>query len=358
MNDVLLTVSGEIDPEIHGKIARRERPEADFIAMARQFNADLVDYRAARQKTGWSGRLLEAVFGSNFILAWSCFKERKNYRVILTDGEQVGLPLAFFLKYLAPRSKVRHLMFVHILSVWKKAILLDLFRLWTHIDLFFVYATWQKSYIQERWAQAAQKVVFTPFMVDANFFSPDQVVGDLPVELASLKKPVICSVGLEFRDYPTLIEAVRDLDVTLVIAAASPWSKRGDTTRGHDIPGNVIVRRFSQYDLRGLYALSEFVVMPLYDVHFQAGVTAILEALAMAKPVICSRTLGQTDVLVQGETGIYVPPEDPAALRTAIVYLLAHPKEALDMGRKCRDQVNDAFSLERYTTRLNQYIRQ
>jgi hypothetical protein len=38
--------------------------------------------------------------------------------------------------------------------------------------------------------------------------------------------------------------------------------------------------------------------VPLLDVPFQAGVTTILEAMAMEKTVICSRTLGQTDVHV------------------------------------------------------------
>jgi glycosyltransferase involved in cell wall biosynthesis len=130
--------------------------------------------------------------------------------------------------------------------------------------------------------------------------------------------PVICAVGLEFRDYPTLIEAVRDLPVTVIIAAASPWSKRSDTTANQAIPENVIVQRFSQYKLRDVYAASRFMVMPLYDVPFQAGVTAILEAMAMEKAVICSRTSGQTDIVIESESGkstlrlVIVPPIEDA----------------------------------------------
>ncbi len=132
-------------------------------------------------------------------------------------------------------------------------------------------------------------------------------------------------MGLEFRDYPTLIEAVRDLDIQVVIAAASPWSKRADTTQGQQIPSNVVVRRFSQFELRDLYAACQTMVMPLYEVNFQAGVTAILEAMAMGLPVICSQTPGQTDVIVAGETGVYVTPGDPAALKNAILELLKQP---------------------------------
>ena len=99
------------------------------------------------------------------------------------------------------------------------------------------------------------------------------------------------------------MEAARGLDVQFVIAAGSPWSKRADSTADQDIPDNVLVRRFTQFELRDLYARSAFMAMPLYNVNFQAGVTALLEAMAMGKAVVCSSTPGQTDVVVEGETG-------------------------------------------------------
>jgi glycosyltransferase involved in cell wall biosynthesis len=152
------------------------------------------------------------------------------------------------------------------------------------------------------------------------------------------------------------MQAVDGLDVEVVIAAASLWSKRADTTTGHDIPSNVTVRRFSQYDLRQLYADSLFVVMPLYEVNFQAGVTAILEAMAMQRAVICSRTLGQTDVIIEAETGLYVPPCDPQALRAAIEHLLDHTAEAEQLGRSGRQRIEQEMSLERYVARLKAFI--
>ncbi|MCP4426601.1 MAG: glycosyltransferase family 4 protein, partial [Chloroflexi bacterium] len=157
------------------------------------------------------------------MLAWVCFKLRKRYRVIFTDGEQVGLPLAFFLKFASFGQRPRHLMIVHILSVGKKIVLLDWLKLHSHIDIFFPYSTWQKRFIEERWNVPPERVVFTPFMVDADFFAPEQAgqAGDF-LELPYPDKPIICSVGMEFRDYPTLMEAARGLDVQFVIAAGSP----------------------------------------------------------------------------------------------------------------------------------------
>jgi glycosyltransferase involved in cell wall biosynthesis len=167
---------------------------------------------------------------------------------------------------------------------------------------------------------------------------------------------MICSVGLEARDYPTLLTAVRGLGARVTIAAASPWSKRADSTRHQEIPANVTVGRFSQFELRQLYADSRFMVMPLANVDFQAGVTAILEAMAMGRAVICTKTRGQTDVVVEGETGLYVPPGDPQALRSAIEYLLANPHEAERMGQAGRRLVEQSMSLDRYVQCLSRFV--
>jgi glycosyltransferase involved in cell wall biosynthesis len=354
-----LTVSGTIAPDIKAQIERGERPLTDYIAMARTFNADLIDFAEARRQTGMIGKIMEKLGGPKLMLAWACFVLRKKYRVIFTDGEQIGLPLALFLKFFGFGSRPRHLMIVHILSVGKKMIFLDWLGLQSHIDIFFVYATRQKQFIEDRWKVPGDRVVFTPFMVDANFFGPDQAGQTqdlLPFEPG--KRPIICSVGLEFRDYPTLMEAVKGLDVEVVIAAGSPWSKRTDTTADQEIPNNVLVRRFTQFELRDLYAQSAFMVMPLFNVEFQAGVTALLEAMAMEKAIICSATPGQTDVVVEGETGLYVPPEDPSALRSAIVKLLDNPEEAARMGGNGRQRIINYMSLERYVERLSQYVLQ
>ena len=76
----------------------------------------------------------------------------------------------------------------------------------------------------------------------------------------------------------------------------------------------------------------------------------------MERAVICSRTPGQTDVVVDGETGIYVPPGDPQALRNAIDYLLEHPAEAERMGRAGRRRVEQLMSLDCYVERLRDIV--
>src|SRR5262249_2057175 len=108
---------------------------------------------------------------------------------------------------------------------------------------------------------------------------------------------LICSVGLEWRDYPTLFRAVDGLDARVVVGAASRWSRRRNTAADCERPSNVEVGAFDYPALRHLYARSSWVVVPVDGTDFQAGVTTILEAMAMGKAVVVTHTQGQTDVV-------------------------------------------------------------
>ena len=343
MSRVLLTVSGTVPHDLDAEIAAGRRPRPDYVEMARAMDADVVDVVEARRRTGRGGRLLERIGGAPALLAWVCFRQRGRYDAVFTDGEQVGLPLALLCR-LTGRRAFPHVMIVHILSAPKKVRLYRTFRLGRFIDTMVVYSTWQQRFVTAELGFPAERVVFTPFTVDTAFFCP---TGAPPAE-----PPMICSAGLELRDYPTFVEAVRGLGVRVVIAAASPWSKRADTTADVDVPANVEVRRLSLYDLRQLYADAQFVVMPLFDTEFQAGITTILEAMAMGRAVVCSRTQGQTDVINDGRNGVYVAPGDAAALREAIVRLLDDAGLAERLGAEGRRYAEREADVVVYAHRL------
>jgi len=346
---VVLTVSGLIAPDIHEQIASGKRPRADYLELARSFNADLLDYAAARTIAGRAGALLGKLGGPNLVLAYACWKIRKSCQAIVTDGEQIGLPLAAIFKF-TPGRRPRHLMIVHVISEPKKTAFLDWLGVQTAIDRFITYSRWQQQFIKKRWKLDSGRVLWTPFMVDHEFFAPERVAP------AASTRQQICAVGLERRDYETLLRAVEGLDVNVVIAAASPWAKRAKGVVAQTIPGNVRVQKFTQYELRQLYADSSFMVMPLENVKFQAGVTAILECLAMGRAVICSRVPGQTDVVIEGDNGRYVPPGDPQSLRTEIERLLSQRDEAARLGANGRKLIEREMSLDLYVERLTGFL--
>jgi glycosyltransferase involved in cell wall biosynthesis len=343
-NDVLLTVSGTIPDGVEAAVAAGARPQPDYLEMAAAFGADLLDHPGAAASSGRVGAVLAKVAGNNARLAWECFRRRKRYRTIFTDGEQIGLPLAILL--LATRSRPRHVMIGHVLTPRKKASLHRLLGLRRRIDLLVVYSSVQRQFAIEHLGYAPDQVVLTPFMVDTRFWT---------AELAGPRersRPMICALGRELRDYPTLVEAVRGLDVDLVISTASSWSKRADALSTMELPPNVERRSFELPELRQLYADAAFVVVPLVEADFQTGITTILEGMSMGRAIVCSRTSGQSDAVVDGVTGIYVPTGDVGALREVIVRLLADAETARRIGAAGREWARSRADVRVYAAGL------
>src|SRR5437762_613823 len=69
-----------------------------------------------------------------------------------------------------------------------------------------------------------------------------------------------------------------------------------------------------------------------------------LEAMACETPVVASAVGGILEVVVDGETGILVPPADPAALAAALTRVLDDPALGRRMGQAGRKRVEAQFS--------------
>jgi glycosyltransferase involved in cell wall biosynthesis len=78
----------------------------------------------------------------------------------------------------------------------------------------------------------------------------------------------------------------------------------------------------------------------------------VLEAMAHAKPVIATPVGGTPEVVVDGETGVLVPPRDPAALAVAIRTLIDDPERASRLGRAGHERAAREFSETAMTTRV------
>jgi glycogen(starch) synthase len=76
------------------------------------------------------------------------------------------------------------------------------------------------------------------------------------------------------------------------------------------------------------------------------GLVAV-EAALMARPVVASRVGGLAEVVADGETGLLVDKEDPAALARAVTHLLKNPATAERMGQAARRRARELFGFER-----------
>ena len=96
-------------------------------------------------------------------------------------------------------------------------------------------------------------------------------------------------------------------------------------------------------DVPDLLAASDLFVLSSRQEGFPI---TILEAMAAGKPVVATDVGGCAEAVVHGETGLIVPPEDPAALANAILYLLQNPEQARRMGEAGRKRVEEHFTVD------------
>jgi glycosyltransferase involved in cell wall biosynthesis len=71
---------------------------------------------------------------------------------------------------------------------------------------------------------------------------------------------------------------------------------------------------------------------------------AVLEAMACGLPVIASNIAGNEELVVPGETGLLVQPEDPYAFQNALKILLPNPKLRKQMGLASRKRVEEHYT--------------
>jgi glycosyltransferase involved in cell wall biosynthesis len=73
---------------------------------------------------------------------------------------------------------------------------------------------------------------------------------------------------------------------------------------------------------------------------------SVLEAFAAGLPVVSTATGDIAALVRDGETGLVVPPGDPAAVAKALTFVLEYPVRALRMARQARSEV-EAFTWAR-----------
>ena len=74
--------------------------------------------------------------------------------------------------------------------------------------------------------------------------------------------------------------------------------------------------------------------------------TAVLDALALGKPVVATNSGGIPEIIQDGETGRLVTPADPSALAEGIIELLTNPEEARRMAMQGQMMVRKMFSVD------------
>ena len=169
-----------------------------------------------------------------------------------------------------------------------------------------------------------------------------------PVRLAD--GPTILEVArlAEVKGQATLIRAVQRLDATAVLVGRDLESggRYEDILRA--LGGRVVLAGYRS-DVPALLAGCDVFCLPS---RAEGMPLVVLEAMAQGKPVVATAVGGTPELVVDGETGLLVPPDDAEALAGALGRLLSDPELAQRMGAAGRARVERDFSLAASTARV------
>lgn len=154
-------------------------------------------------------------------------------------------------------------------------------------------------------------------------------------------------LDLSVKGFDYLIKAMKEIlnrfQCVLLIGGEGPDREMLDKLI-HRLDLTESVRLIPAEYAQQMLPLLDLFVLP--SLHEGFGLV-LLEAMMAEKPVVASNVGGIPEVVVEGETGLLVPPQDSKALFEAIVYLKDHPEEARRMGEKGRKRAEEAFPFEK-----------
>lgn len=154
----------------------------------------------------------------------------------------------------------------------------------------------------------------------------------------------VLAAGRTLRDYPTLLRAAQRLpEIPMTVICGR------DDVQGLEIPASVkIFRELARAQYLDHLRRCRLVALPLLNTERATGQVVMLEAMAMGKPVITTRSPGTVDTIVNGENGLLIEPGDDAALAREIARLWNDPAARQRLGAAAVRTMQESASAERH----------
>jgi glycosyltransferase involved in cell wall biosynthesis len=285
-------------------------------------------------------------YGGDFVSVLPSLRTMNAADVVFSTVDTVGIPLMF----LKRAGLVRRPLVYTAIGLPERLVQLRgrlMRRLYANglraCHTIITYAESEAVWLRAWLGPGAPPVRFVPFGVDVKSFQP-----------VSEESPAVdvISVGADPRRDFELLKGVASRRPELsfrIIASADHARSLGS------LPANIALETdIPLEEVRDRIAASRVVALPVRDNSYSGATTVLLQAMAMAKPVVVSRT----DAIAKGyglENGIncrLVEPGDGDALEQALVELVADAGAASKLGTRARQTVERSFSWERYTNAL------
>ena len=191
--------------------------------------------------------------------------------------------------------------------------------------------------------------------VDLTEYHPGLSGAAVRAELGWADRPIIAAISRldPEKGHEVLLEVMQRLagccpDARLVIAgraAVDPAGRHAALQRRIESLGLGAAVRLVGFrrDIPQLLAAADVCVLPAAA---EACGRVLLEAMAMAKPVVATASGGTPEIVQDGVTGILVPPGDAGAVAAAVEILLRDPERAGSMGAAGRNRAVAHFTIE------------
>jgi glycosyltransferase involved in cell wall biosynthesis len=299
----------------------------------------------ARLGDGVARSLVEVVggYGGDFASILASLRAANESDVILSTVDRVGIPLILLANLGIVRRPIVYTAvgLPERLAQLRGAFARRLYRRALRRTRVIVsYSESEAGWLRDWIGPGGPPVVFVPFGVDVHAFRAGRNAGG-GVD--------VVSVGADpHRDFELLVGvASRHSDLSFRVVATEEWRRLLGK-----VPTNVSFESgLSLEEVRDRLAAARVVALPVEPNSYSGATTVLLQAMALAKPVVVSRThaIAAGYGLEDRTNCRLIEPGDPDAFEQALLETLADPGT---LGARARETVELGFSWERYTTAL------
>jgi glycosyltransferase involved in cell wall biosynthesis len=293
-----------------------------------RFWGDHTTYVGPSRPPNWLLRLAGWRWAHNLSGAWAAlrlFARRHRCRGVVTDGGSSGVLFAW-LQALCPWGRKPHVLIdcnwylpPGPLGAWLKGLRLRLAARSAH--RFVVWASHEVDDYARAFGLPRAKLEYVPFHTTLHDYDYEVREGDY-----------LFAGGNYDRDYPTLIEAVRGLELPVWIATTLPQQ-----LAGLELPANVRVEGTSAAGFRQALAGARLVVVPMRaGLLHSGGQQTCLNAMSLGKPTIAVGRNWARDFITDGVDGLIVDHGDVDGLRRTVRWVLNNPEAARRLAERGR----------------------
>lgn len=283
------------------------------------------------------------------------FKLRKRYDVVVSHGAQSGLVYELLASF--TKEKPLHVMFdiggLNGARINKFETPLIRFAL-RKAPVIIVHSSPQLEFYEQHYPKLFKKAYFVPFGTDFEYFNAQCRMQNAELTCEHRKK-LLLSIGYAKRDYHTLCEAWKRAEVgdyRLHIVGDDSLASQYEDCSNIEFSGKIPIAQLME-----LTCNCAAVVMPLPEFRYSYGQMTILQSMAMAKPMIVTRTTSTIDYINEAPGVMIVEPEDIESLSQSIENVCAMSEsELMQLGLKNQAFVKSHFNEELMAEKIEEII--